>query len=322
MSENQYYIVKIIQYLNDETNQTLKEEIMQWRFLNDANEQLYQQILFLWNTSRDVKNLEYLDSESSFLRLSEKMGYPYKAPRKISPWYYVAASLFLCLFVGWLYQRQTEVHYSSIVTGANADSIILVDGSRINLAPYSSLKFPDKFTEGKREVYLDYGNAFFRVAKKNGQPFVVNLELNKVTVLGTSFNISNNKELIAVAVRTGMVRFSEPGGANLPVLTVGDKLTFNKSLRKVIIERNNAENDYSWLTHVLSFNDTSLKDVFNSLSKYYQVDFVFGDSLDTYNKFNAAFKNNSLKEVIQILEETYPLSFIREGNRVYVRKKK
>ncbi|CAL1518899.1 FecR family protein [Chitinophaga sp. MM2321] len=88
--------------------------------------------------------------------------------------------------------------------------IVLADNSVVKLAPHSTLSFPEHFTGDKREVYLT-GEAFFTIAKKNDQPFLVYYNNVVTRVLGTSFNIKTNSitKDVEVSVRTGKVQVIE-----------------------------------------------------------------------------------------------------------------
>lgn len=84
--------------------------------------------------------------------------------------------------------------------------IRLEDGSEVQLAPHSSLKFPQYFSSDKRIVYLT-GDAFFNVQKMPSRPFYVHSGEVITKVLGTSFFIRTepSTQEIRVEVVTGRV---------------------------------------------------------------------------------------------------------------------
>lgn len=322
MIDSQIYI-KIIRYLDGDPDEGLHSEIMDWRFNREENERFFQHVEFLWNTSAELKDLEYLDSESSLLRLSEKLGYSMERPGLWRRFRALAVACVLLLTIGaWFYSEMYDASYLTLNTGSLTDSVALADGSMIYLGANSSFRYPEKMDSRYREVYLLKGTAFFKIFRNPARPFVVNVDSGKVTVLGTSFNISTSSRRISLGVRTGKVRFEAPGGNQSSLLTVGDHLTYDRLNHKILLDRDKSGLAYAWLTRELVFEDTGLKDVFNTLAAYYQVSFDLRFPLNSMSKFNATFKNNTLAEVLDILDETYGLSSSREGDHVVIIKKK
>lgn len=91
-------------------------------------------------------------------------------------------------------------------TTAIATTIILDDGSKVILEPFSSLKYPSCFIKNQREVVLK-GEAFFDIKRDTSKPFVVYANETITKVLGTSFTIKafEGENEVEVAVKTGKV---------------------------------------------------------------------------------------------------------------------
>lgn len=95
-------------------------------------------------------------------------------------------------------------------TGVRPEIIRLSDGSLVTLQPGSILHYGRLFAADKREVFLE-GEAFFRVSKNPGKPFLVYYNNIVTKVLGTSFSVNTNATTgnIEVAVKTGRVQVFE-----------------------------------------------------------------------------------------------------------------
>ncbi len=131
----------------------------------------------------------------------------------------VAATL-LILILGWRYFEKSGVvpdFVASSGTATTAEKQIVNDGvttmvyvlpdeSRIHLNPGSKIRFAEKFSGNKREVYLE-GEAFFEVARNVNRPFLVYTNDLTTEVLGTTFLIKAYEEAgqIVVTVKTGKV---------------------------------------------------------------------------------------------------------------------
>ncbi|SJZ76212.1 ferric-dicitrate binding protein FerR, regulates iron transport through sigma-19 [Chitinophaga eiseniae] len=113
--------------------------------------------------------------------------------------------------------------------------VTLTDGSEVWLNAGSSLSYPAAFNGPCRAVYLK-GEAFFEVATRPQQPFVVHTDTISTVVLGTSFNIKAYPELgnIRINVATGKVGIVR-GGNTLATLSQDQQLTYSKP-------------DHTWLT--------------------------------------------------------------------------
>lgn len=108
----------------------------------------------------------------------------------------------------------------------------LEDGSVISLSPGSSLLFPAKFKNDKREVFLS-GKAFFQVARNPQKPFLVYSGDIATKVLGTSFWIDHGKDNseTEVSVVTGKVSvFSHNNNNQSEYLDHGIVLTPNQKV--------------------------------------------------------------------------------------------
>jgi len=97
-----------------------------------------------------------------------------------------------------LSSRQKELHYqggssarnewATLTVPVGKDySVLLSDGSRVQLNSASEIRFPTSFSS-TREIYLE-GEAYVEVAK-NIQPFIVHFGKSRLQVLGTAFNVN------------------------------------------------------------------------------------------------------------------------------------
>ncbi|MFR7879348.1 MAG: FecR family protein, partial [Butyricimonas paravirosa] len=68
----------------------------------------------------------------------------------------------------------------------------LSDGTNVYLNSASELKYPVRFDEKERRVYLS-GEAYFEVTKDSNRPFYVITEEVQVRVYGTEFNVNTHQ---------------------------------------------------------------------------------------------------------------------------------
>lgn len=94
------------------------------------------------------------------------------------------------------------------------ETVRLPDGSKAVLGPDSAIRID--FAEGRRNVELISGQAFFEVRHDPAHPFQVAAHDVRTTVLGTAFDVRQLGERIRVGVSHGRVRVrSHRGQAEL-----------------------------------------------------------------------------------------------------------
>lgn len=185
--------------------------------------------------------------------------------------YRVAASVLLvsgllALMYYAINQKPAPETYTVLQTRpGEVKQLILPDSSVIWVNAASRMRIPSSFNEGKlRELYLDEGEAFFKVKHDTARPFRVKASGLRVQVLGTSFNINAYHKLpfVKVAVATGKVAVSQKNKL-LSMLTPGQELTFllknnTHTQKKINIAQNQSWKDGDTYLEQASFDELAL----------------------------------------------------------------
>lgn len=185
---------------------------------------------------------------------------------KLTPVYYAAASV--AILFGLFFYLKQDSRNLQFTTTTQIDSLLLADGSKIILSPYSAFEYPEKFTGDQRKVHLLKGNAFFQVARDTAQPFIVSHGKLKTQVLGTSFNIRMTSLKTTVDVLTGRVKVSDG---------MGQQQFLNKEQRVVFDEKDESLllKEISDLPHWYGSN-IALRDIeMRQLSKFLELRFGY-----------------------------------------------
>lgn len=181
-------------------------------------------------------------------------------------------------------------------------SVRLSDGSVIKLNSDTKISFQDNFGKNGRAVSLK-GEAFFDVERNESKPFIISLDKIKISVLGTSFNVKNydDEQDLEVTVRSGRVSVSlDPESSNPIILGKDQKLIFNKSSQELKVIGVNAEQENSWITGSLKFNNTPLRQVKQTLEKWYDVNIIVEDS----SLYDASLTGSHLNESLDSMLES------------------
>lgn len=134
-----------------------------------------------------------------------------------------------------------------------------------------------------------------------------------VTVLGTSFNIKVSSVQIDLSVKTGRVMFSPFQNGSKSILSEGQAITYDSEKGEIVAKT--AQNADAWLTKELTFVDTPLEEVCKQLSAYYHADIKLQNNKRN-KKLNATFKNQTLAQVLEVLNETYNIKIKKEKDQI------
>jgi transmembrane sensor len=184
--------------------------------------------------------------------------------------------------------------------------LVLPDGTKVWLNAASSITYPTAFTNKERKVTVT-GEAYFEVVHNAKMPFIVKVNNQEITDLGTSFNINAypDEANIKTTLLEGSVSVSynnqkellKPGqqsqatGNNLTVVDHAD-------LKKVM----------AWKNGLFRFDGDDLSTVMRSISRWYDVDVVY-DVKPTDHFTGVISRNVNASEVFNMLELTGAVHF-------------
>ncbi len=185
----------------------------------------------------------------------------------------------------------------------------LVDGSNITLNKNSKLVVDPKFGKQNRIVFLE-GEAFFEVESNPEKPFIANTNNGVIKVLGTSFNIETTKSTTEVFVKSGIVEVSA-NGESLEI-TAGQKVISSSDNIQLV---DSDENEISWQTRMLVFDNDPVSEVVSRLSELHGVVINYDDNLANC-MVTIKFDNKSLSESLKLLRKIIPIK-IQKKNQEY-----
>ena len=170
-------------------------------------------------------------------------------------------------------------------------TVTLPDGSQVTLNTDTVVR--TKADEDRRLVYLDKGQAFFKVAKDPRHPFVVTAAGRTVTALGTAFDVRVERGELKVVLVEGKVRVESAkvargvkptATAAAPPQPMATDMSPGSQLVAVDdtewrLTPTNVNRETSWLTGQLVFDDESLGDIVEEMNRYSTRKITLADSL-------------------------------------------
>ena len=188
-------------------------------------------------------------------------------------------------------------------------SLNLQDGTKVLLNSDSKIKYPVKFIKGeKRKVELLYGEAFFDVSpsqNNNGSEFIVSTKTQKINVLGTKFNIKaySEDDIITTTLVEGKVKVGN--GKNQILLSPNQQSKVDSNSPVINVSDVDVSQQISWINGLFSFNDTSLEDIMHTLSRWYDLEFIFKSANQKDFIFSGILeRTKSIDDILLIIEKT------------------
>ena len=197
----------------------------------------------------------------------------------------------------------------------------LADGTLVYLNSATRMKYPVKFDEKERKVYLS-GEAYFEVAKDPERPFFVEMEGVEVRVYGTSFNVNTHQEgNIQTVLVKGSIGVKVLSSGMESMIRPGQMAEFKQGNTKVDVKDVNVAVYTDWKDGIFRFENQRLEDILTVLSNWYDVDVFYQTAFVKELHFSGYMER--YKDVSVILEAitlSTGVTFSIQGKTIVVSK--
>ena len=220
------------------------------------------------------------------------------------------------------YDEPAEIrnHTVYVPKGKQYD-MMLEDGTRVWLNSDSRVRFPSVFGNGERRVEIE-GEVYFQVRADAARPFVVEAGGQEVTVLGTEFNVAAYPEdaLILTTLVSGKVSVANGHGMET-ILRPNEQAEFDRTSKGISVREVNAPDVAAWKDGFFAFDENTLEQVLQKLSRWYNIEVSFRDeSLKSIMFKGTLPKFDDVERVLGFIEKSGTVKFDLRGNRVIVSK--
>lgn len=200
-----------------------------------------------------------------------------------------------------LISEATPIYNTLQVPRGGEYFLTLSDGTQVWLNAESEIRYPVRFTGDKREIFLE-GEAFLTVTPNKEKPFVVVSSKASVTVLGTGFNFRAypDEENVQTTLVEGSVIMQSSRYKQQVKLVPGEQGTLEIETGKLYKQEVNTYLYTAWKDGRFAFRNTRLEDLFNILSRWYDLhvfylnpeakDIRFTGDINKTEDFNAILK--------------------------------
>lgn len=233
---------------------------------------------------------------------------PTKVRRLIPSWVYAVASCIVLAF-GYMFFFQTTTHTTQI---AEKIKIELPDGSVAHLNADSEISYKSFNWDNNRTINLK-GEAFFEV--ETGKTFSVKTTQGTVTVLGTTFNVKDRKELYKVECFEGKVAVVTQ--KDNVKLTQGDGYSLKNNASKMF---KTTEKEPSFINNESVFSATDITEVVTELERQYNITIKGKENLKSA-EFSGRFSHNNINNAVKTVFTAMQIPYSVDKNKIIIIKK-
>jgi transmembrane sensor len=343
----------LVKYLDGSATAEEIEMILEWKNESTLNKKEFERIVAVWEMATRLSEMKKIDVARARNEVRKQIKEFNKKDKKL--WHYwrnIAAILFLPLIISlsvYIFKTRHPMH----LRPANQLEIYsacglrtkfsLPDGTTVWLNSGSKITYPEKFSDGKREVQL-HGEALFEVKKNEKWPFYVNLGELSVKAVGTSFSVTAypEEDIFETTLITGSIHLVKQDKQHheivLREMMPNQHAVYSKAAKEIQLsesipvqdansgnghepntviqsENNSKESIYArnkytaWVEGKLIFHDDPMVEVVRRLGRWYNVDIVLKDTILYDFRYTATFTDETLVQVMDLLVLSAPLKY-------------
>ncbi len=236
----------------------------------------------------------------------------------------IAASIAILFALSFLFIKQQIIDKDAqtiLVSTGHGErlEILLPDSSIVILNSLSSLSYPEKFTEGRREVILT-GEGEFHVTKDKTRPFKVKAGEVNITVLGTVFDIKayENDDFIDTWLIEGSIAVNCNRGDS-KLMKPGETARYDKTNKFLYISKITNNNVISWKEYQFIFEDLPLEDICKQIEREKDIKITIeNESLKNFRMTAKFIHREKPSEMLDILGNSGNFKCQRKGKDYFI----
>ena len=192
------------------------------------------------------------------------------------------------------------------------------------------------YSPGERRVRLQHGEAYFRVAKAPGRPFIVNANGVEVRAVGTAFNVRIDPVQVEVLVKEGRVKVSSPeveakssnAGARMEPATVSAServliplIPSEIPILVAAITSKEMERRLAWQPKMLDFTAASLTEIVDEFNRRNDpIKLIVADPVLHELQLSATLRSDNVEGLVRFLESGFGVRADRSETVIMLRR--
>ena len=306
----------INKYLAGEASEAEVKDLFSWIDSSPENREEFIQYKKIWVLTSKPEAHQEINWDPEFVN-SGKSG----NVRRLATYTKYAAAVVIILGLGMLLQyvagpknSPTYAYLSDTqieVPKGQMSSVILPDGTKVQLNSGSKLVYASGFNSGERTVNLE-GEAFFNVAKDKKHSFIIKTKSLDFKVYGTSFNVQAYPEdnEVNTTLVEGSLGVVGKTGDEIARLVPGENANFKEENKKLVVSNVDLELYTSWKEGMVTFRNEKLKDIARKIERWYNVQIVINNpKLADELYMGTIMKNKPIDQLLEVFKLTSSLNY-------------
>lgn len=325
----------VLKYLSKEISDPELDQLMNYLRSGDKYRKYFDKQNELWQIANLNLDLSHTTDKSwrllkSRLEIDDRKSSVIMFSRRKVTAILVAASIIFITGISIFLLKLTEKDIKEDIAKATMEirtgegekaSILLPDSTMILLNSGTSLVYDNTYNEKERIVKLT-GEAYFDVSTNPEKPFIVNLDSIFITATGTRFNVYSykNDNRIEATLEEGHISVTTRSDNKTFEINPDQQAIYFDNKNETVIRDVTTETYTSWKENKLKLIDTPMEEALRKIARRYNVVFEIQGLNLLELKYTATFIDESIEDVMQMLETVTPISY-RIYNRTSVNDK-
>lgn len=277
---------------------------------NNVNRQAYQDIAGLWRQCDALPRPTIATVE--------------KKKRSLwRPMIHTTATLCLLtvLYLPYSHLPALLMDNMTLATSDLPKEMTLADGSKVYLDRNTQVRVA--YVQEERRLWLDKGQAYFKVKSNSYRPFYVHADTRLIKVVGTEFEVSRyDNHQINVAVHEGIVEVKATPKSSPAYLYAGSQATSTLANDSFVISSVNIDSVGSWRFGQLHFFERPLNEVIAKLKPYLDINIQISSPKIAEMKVSGIANINDAKDFITAIPLILPVNvvFTDKNNALIINK--
>jgi len=197
------------------------------------------------------------------------------------------------------------VRYGS---GTTRRAVTLDDGTRAYLDVASIIEV--RFDATRRDVTLVQGRALFDAAHDSTRPFVVTVGTDRVTALGTVFQVDREPSEVVVTLAQGAVTVTSQGSVEEVHLAPGEEMRSSAGSTRWLKRSVDAQSATSWSVGKHIFREQRLGDAVREINRYADKKVRLADPRLDELVVNGEFTTGDSESIVDTLAVALPVRVV------------
>jgi transmembrane sensor len=219
--------------------------------------------------------------------------------------------------------RKSSQGFNVLTTGKRGIfKVQFPDGTKVWLNSATSLTYPTVFPGTTREVQLS-GQAYFEVAQKKDQPFIVKTQKVNVKVIGTSFDMMTytDEDQVRTTLAQGAVFvLSNTSSLSPPSIVIhpGQQAILDSGATRFNVTEPDLDEVLAWREGKFRFSNENIKAVMRQITRWYDISIEYDGDVSAVNLTGSISRKQHVEDLLKAFETMGGIHFKLEGKKIIV----